>query len=258
LAIELEAPHPGSARPAGRLFQQEKTMAPRPGFIIPVSVVAGPCLLILGGCSDWADGSPKHLALSENPARVERVELQPASEQFRFEHPAAERIDALGAEVMAVLSDASMSPEIRKRHFREMLARELDIPLLARFMLGRYWRKAAPEARQAYEDAFAEYILGRYASLLGSAREIQGFKVVGAKATDVGDVLVETRILRGGADPIAISWRMRDRDGRFVIIDLVIEGVSMALTQRQEFASILRANGGRVEELVLVLRDKVT
>ena len=233
-------------------------MLPRLGSFIRVFTVAGPGLLILGGCSGLANDSPKLLALSASPAAIEWVELEPASERARFEHPAAEKIDALGAEAMAVLSDASMSREVRQRRFREMLARELDIPLLARFMLGRYWKKATPEARRAYEDAFAEYILVRYASLLGGAREIQGFEVVGAKASGTGDVLVETRIRRGGADPITTVWRMRDRNGRFVVIDLMVEGLSMAQTQRQEFASILRANGGRVEDLTLVLKKKTT
>ena len=233
-------------------------MLPRLGSFIRVFVVAGPGLLILGGCSGQANDSPKLLALSASPAAIEWVELEPASERARFEHPAAEKIDALGAEAMAVLSDASMSREVRQRRFREMLARELDIPLLARFMLGRYWKKATPEARRAYEDAFAEYILVRYASLLGGAREIQGFEVVGAKASGTGDVLVETRIRRGGADPITTVWRMRDRNGRFVVIDLMVEGLSMAQTQRQEFASILRANGGRVEDLTSVLKEKTT
>jgi phospholipid transport system substrate-binding protein len=233
-------------------------MLPRLGSFIRVFVVAGPGLLILGGCSDQANDSPKLLALSASPAAIEWVELEPASERTRFEHPAAEQIDTLGAEAMAVLSDASMSREVRQRRFREMLARELDIPLLARFMLGRYWKKATPEARRAYEDAFAEYILVRYASLLGGAREIQGFEVVGAKASGTGDVLVETRIRRGGADPITTVWRMRDRNGRFVVIDLMVEGLSMAQTQRQEFASILRANGGRVEDLTSVLKKKTT
>ena len=233
-------------------------MLPRLGSFIRVFVVAGPGLLILGGCSGQANDSPKLLALSASPAAIEWVELEPASERARFEHPAAEKIDALGAEAMAVLSDASMSREVRQRRFREMLARELDIPLLARFMLGRYWKKATPEARRAYEDAFAEYILARYALLLGGAREIQGFEVVGAKASGTGDVLVETRIRRSGADPITTVWRMRDRNGRFVVIDLVVEGLSMAQTQRQEFASILRANGGRVEDLTSVLKKKTT
>ncbi len=233
-------------------------MLPRLGSIIPVFAVAGPCLLTLGGCSGLADDSPKHLALSANPATIEWMELEPASQKPQFEHPAAEKVDTMGAEAMAVLSDGSMSLETRQRHFREMLARELDIPLLARFMLGRYWKKATPEARRAYEDAFAEYILDRYASLLGGAREIEGFEVVGAKATETGDVMVETRIRRGGTEPINTGWRMRDRDGRFVVIDLVVEGLSMAQTQRQEFASILRSNGGRVEDLTSVLREKTT
>lgn len=233
-------------------------MLPRLGSIAPVFTVAVPCLLILGGCTGVVDGSPKFLALSENPATMEWVELEPASESARFEHPAAEKIDALGVEAMAMLSDESMSQETRQRHFREMLARELDIPLLARYMLGRYWKSAAPEALRAYEDAFAEYVLVRYTTLLGGAGEIEVFEVVGSTAAENGDVLVETRIGRGDAEPVTTAWRMRDRDGRFIVIDLVVEGVSMAQTQRQEFASILRSNGGRVEDLVTVLKEKTT
>jgi phospholipid transport system substrate-binding protein len=233
-------------------------MLPRLGSITAVFTIAAPCLLILGGCSGLDDGSSKYLAFSENPATIEWVELEPASERARFEHPAAEKIDALGMEAMAVLSDESMTQEARQRHFREMLARELDIPLLARYMLGRYWKSAAPEARRAYEDAFAEYVLVRYTILLGGAGEIESFEVVGATAADNGDVLVETRIRRGDAEPVTTDWRMRDRDGRFIVIDLVVEGVSMARTQRQEFASILRSNGGRVEDLTTVLKEKMT
>jgi phospholipid transport system substrate-binding protein len=233
-------------------------MLPRLGSITPVFTVAVPCLLVLGGCSGFVDGSPKYLALSESPATIEWVELAPASESPQFEHPAAEMIDALGVEAKAVLSDESMSQETRQRHFREMLARELDIPLLARYMLGRYWKSAAPEALRAYEDAFAEYVLVRYTTLLGGAGEIEVFEVVGSTAAENGDVLVETRIGRVDAEPVTTAWRMRDRDGRFIVIDLVVEGVSMAQTQRQEFASILRSNGGRVEDLVTVLKEKTT
>jgi len=233
-------------------------MFPRLGSITPVFTVAVPCLLILGGCTGFVDGSPKVQAFSEIPVTVEWAELEPASESARFEHPAAEKIDALGIEAIAVLSDESMPEETRQRHFREMLARELDIPLLARYMLGRYWKSASPEARQAYEDAFAEYVLVRYTTLLGGAREIEGFEVVGATAAENGDVLVETRIRRGDAEPVTTAWRMRHRNGRFIVIDLVVEGVSMAQTQRQEFASILRSNGGRVEDLITVLKKKTT
>jgi phospholipid transport system substrate-binding protein len=233
-------------------------MLPRRRSTLPVFAIAGPCLLILAGCARPVDHAPKYLALSENPATVEWVELAPASENPRFEHPAADKINAVGAEAMAVLSDESTTEESRQRHFREILARELDMPLLARFILGRYWRDATPEIRQAYEDAFAEYILVRYAALLAGAREIESFDVVGAKPIENGDVLVETRIRRRGAEPINAGWRMRDREGRFVVIDLLVEGLSLAQTQRQEFASFLRANGGRVEELVLVLKQRVT
>ncbi len=213
-------------------------------------------LLMVGGCFGVGDNFPVRSALVEVPSMDRWLDLETASKQERPQHPAARKIEAMGDEVVATLNDPSLSREDRERRFREMLARDLDIPVLARFMLGRHWKKASPELRDAYVEAFGGYLINRYASLLGGVSRIERFHVEEAKPLPKGDLLVNTRIDRAGKSPIVAAWRMRERDdGRIVIIDLMMEGFSMAQTQRQEFRSILRANQGRIEDLIIALRE---
>lgn len=217
---------------------------------------AGSWLLMVGGCFGVGDHFTVRSALVEAPSMDRWLDLETASKQERPQHPAARKVEAMGEEVVATLNDPSLSREDRERRFRDMLARDLDIPVLARFMLGRHWKKTSPETRDTYIEAFGGYLVNRYASLLGGASRIERFQVEEAKLLPKGDVLVNTRIDRAGKKPILAAWRMRERDdGRIVIIDLMMEGFSMAQTQRQEFRSILRANKGNIDGLITALRE---
>ncbi|MGF1639818.1 MAG: phospholipid-binding protein MlaC [Rhodospirillales bacterium] len=228
-------------------------------FRLPSSFAAfaASLLVALAACGGGANTPPLRLAPATSPPTIEWIELAPVSDSTRVAHPAAARIDALGAEAMAVLADPSLSVADRRLRFHAMLARELDLPLLARFMLGRYGKDASPETLRTYTETFSDYVLARCAALLAGAGEIDRFEVLGATLIDGGDVLVESRIRRGGGEPIATGWRLRERGGRFVIVDLMVQGLSMAQTQRQEFTAILRANGGRLETLIAALRERM-
>ena len=56
--------------------------------------------------------------------------------------------------------------------------------------------------------------------------------------------------------PLRVIWRLRQRDGHYRIIDLMVEGVSLVQTQRQEFVSFIRANGGNVDKLIAELKQR--
>ncbi len=68
------------------------------------------------------------------------------------------------------------------------------------------------------------------------------------------DVYVKTRIERPSGPPIKATWRVRNTDGRLRVIDIMIEGISMAVTQRDEFAAVMRRNG--IDGLLEVLRAR--
>jgi phospholipid transport system substrate-binding protein len=66
-------------------------------------------------------------------------------------------------------------------------------------------------------------------------------------------MLVKTSIIRTGEAPVVVEWLVTDRPGRVVIADIVIEGVSMLISEREEIGSMLEAHGGNVEMLIVDL-----
>ena len=124
-----------------------------------------------------------------------------------------------------------------------LLEEPIDLDLVARLILGRYWRTADDGQRQQYLQLFREYALANLASKLHLYRG-QSFEVTGAKVVSDQDALVTSRILSDGEPPLQVDWRLRERnDGGLVTIDLIVEGVSLIVTLRSEFASVIERQG---------------
>jgi phospholipid transport system substrate-binding protein len=169
---------------------------------------------------------------------------------------AAHAVEHLGKEAVAILSDSSLNREQRFDYFHKVLSRDLDIPVLAKFMLGRHWKRVTDEQRAAYIEVFKEFILQIYSTRLGGAR-IDAFHVIKVvKAKNGKDFFVHSKVTRSGAGPVHATWRIRPYGDEFRIVDLVIEGISMALTLRQEFSSILRKNNG-IDKLIERLKARI-
>ncbi len=165
---------------------------------------------------------------------------------------AVKHIETLGNQAFTLLRQNGMPLAQREQAFGKILREGFDLALIGRFVLGKYWRQASEEERQDYLDAFGDYVIKTYAHRLGGF-EGQSFSVTGTKvAGEKKDVMVNTRIDQKSGAPVQAAWRVRETNGRFKIIDVVIEGVSMAVTQRQEFAAVARRSG--VGGLVQVLR----
>ena len=170
-----------------------------------------------------------------------------------LDHPAADLIARLGQETMGIMANADRSVEDRAAFFRTLLANNLDIRGIGRFVLGKHWRRASKADRDTYMTVFSEFIVTVFARQLGST-QIDAFEVVAARPGPRKDILVKSLIRREGK-PYSIIWRLRPKGGRYLVIDLAIEGISMAMTRRQEFNSIIRANGGKIDGLTQKLRS---
>lgn len=161
-------------------------------------------------------------------------------------------IDRLGSEAFAILQQPNMTPDQREQAFGQMLHKGFNLDLIARFVIGNHWHRATPRQREDYLDVFDAFVIKTYARRLGgftgTGFAITGTFVVGNK----GDIIVETRIDRRSGPPIRAGWRVREANGVPKIIDIVVEGVSMVVTQRQEFAAVTRRGG--IDGLVHALR----
>jgi len=80
---------------------------------------------------------------------------------------------------------------------------------------------------------------------------------VNGSRTDPAGVIVTSQIIRPQEPPIEVDWQLVVSDGRYRISDTSIDGVSMALAQRSEFAAIIQRNGGQVAGLLATIREAI-
>jgi phospholipid transport system substrate-binding protein len=189
------------------------------------------------------------LAILLLPPAWRPVEAAPTPESARA------LIEEVSAEVLTILSDQSRGNRQKFDALVGLLDEPIDLDLVGRLILGRYWRTADDGQRQQYLELFREYALANLASKL-HLYQGQSFEVTGAKVVSDKDALVTSRILSAGEPPLQVDWRLREQnDGGLVTIDLIVEGVSLIVTLRSEFAAVIERLG--FEGLLAELRQRI-
>jgi phospholipid transport system substrate-binding protein len=172
--------------------------------------------------------------------------------------PSAEKaralIQDLGNQVLEILRDPSLSNHRKLERLIDLLEGPIDLDLVARLILGRHWRSASEAQRQEYLELFRGYALNFLASKLHLYRG-QSYEILDAQVISERDALVTTRILGNQGPPLKVDWRLRDQDGGLMAIDVVVEGVSLIVTQRSEFGSVIERDG--FEGLLAELRQRI-
>jgi phospholipid transport system substrate-binding protein len=143
----------------------------------------------------------------------------------------------------------------RLTRFRQLFQADFDGPGIARFVLGRYWRTASEQEQQEYMKLFEDYVIFVYGTRLSHFNG-ETFKVRGSRTDESGTVVSTDIISPSGEPPIKVDWRLVADRGAFKINDVIIEGISMMVTQRSEFASIIQRHGGQVGGLLALMREK--
>jgi phospholipid transport system substrate-binding protein len=162
-----------------------------------------------------------------------------------------------GKAVETLLADGIDQQEAAAR-FRTLLNEGFDVGTIGRFVLGRYLRELSDADLNAYLSVFEDYLVQVYSSRLSEFQDL-GFKVVDARAIGKTDVLVGTTAVRGaGGSAARVDWRVRAANGAFRVVDVVVEGVSMSTSQRDDFSSIIQRGGGKVQVLIDTLRERTT
>jgi len=160
----------------------------------------------------------------------------------------------LGNQAIQVLGP-SVSPAQRVARFRQLFQNDFDVPGIGQFVLGRYWRTASPQEQQEFLRLFQEYIVQAYASRLGEYGG-EPFRVLGSRPAG-DETVVTSQIDRPNGGRVMVDWYLTNRGGGLKITDVYVGGVSMKVTQRDEFASVIQRNGGRVDALLAQLRQRL-
>lgn len=167
----------------------------------------------------------------------------------------ADFVKNMGDKAFASLSEAGLTQDQRTERFRSLLNEAFDLPRIARFTLGRYWRTATDEEKTEFISLFEKFVIQAYSNRF---QDMSGKKliVINAREVSASQALVLSEIEIPGKPPVKINWRVRSKDDQHKIVDVMVEGISMSVTQRDEFAAVIRQTGGQVNGLIKALRRK--
>ena len=179
--------------------------------------------------------------------------LSKANEEKPSASPPSQFIQELGDTALMSLTVKDISREAREKRVRKILQKNFDIRTIARFALGTYWREATKPQRKEYMILFENMIVRTYTARFEDYSS-QKLKVTGDMPSGKRDFLVFSQIIQEDGPPVNLEWRLRKKDDNLKIIDVVVEGISMSITQRSDFSAVIQRGGGKVDALLTSLR----
>jgi len=172
------------------------------------------------------------------------------------EQAAVDFVKATAERGLTFLSNPNSTQDQRKAEFKKLLSSSFDMDTIARFSLGTYWNTATPAQKKQYSDLFRKMVVNVYAERFKDYNG-QKFEVKSARPVGSSDALVTSNIIPvDGGDPVQVDWRVRNKNGEMKIVDVLVAGVSMSVTQRSDFSSVIQQGGGKVDVLIDYLKKK--
>lgn len=144
----------------------------------------------------------------------------------------------------------------RRGRLEPVVRRSFDFAFMAEKATGRHWRELTPEQHRELTETMAELASANYAARF-RAYDGERFETSGAEAATHNTILVRTRLIPNGADPVALDYRLRpDANRELRIVDVFLDGtVSELALRRAEYSSVLQRDG--FGALLGALREKI-
>lgn len=168
-------------------------------------------------------------------------------------------------EAMDSILLANTSTAEKEKNFRRIFLGALDREYVARVVLGRVWRASSLEEQKNFLIAFEDLIVANWSGMFdkysGQVIETREARPVRSKAGNQVEVIsMITSADDPKAQPTKISWRLKQENGKFQVIDIVVEGVSMAMNYQQEYREIIlhaqEADKNPMTELIAKIKEK--
>ncbi len=171
-----------------------------------------------------------------------------------IEAPALKFVQKMANDGIGFLENSELNAKAREAEFRKLLKGNFDMKTIGKFALGSYWKTSSKAQQKEYLKLFENMIITVYSKRFGDYKG-QKLNVLKAQPKGKRDVIVSSMIVPKSGPQIDVNWRVRkQKNGQFKVIDIMVEGVSMTVTQRADFKSVIQRGGGDVEVLLAKLR----
>ncbi len=160
--------------------------------------------------------------------------------------------------VLAIIQDSRKSYGDRKEVLRAAFSQSVDIDWIARFVLGKAWNTATPEQKKRYASLYRSYLTETYVANFAENpdKRIRDIKIFSVSGTGDDTFTVRTQMMLANFENLKVNYLVRDEQGKYKVLDIAIENVSLINTHRTEFAALASARG--VEGVITRLETLVS
>lgn len=156
-------------------------------------------------------------------------------------------------DVLAVLRDPAIDRDERIAAIEALAYERFDFTTMSKLVLARDWKRFSTAQREEFQRQFKDYLANSYGERIDRYDQ-EEVAVIGEREEPRGDVTVQTRIAGGEYAGATVDYRLRGRTDRWLVIDVIVEGISLVSNYRDQFREVL-SNGGP-DHLLALLREK--
>ncbi|AKR48349.1 MULTISPECIES: MlaC/ttg2D family ABC transporter substrate-binding protein [Acetobacter] len=165
-------------------------------------------------------------------------------------------IQVFGNQLVAIVNSPIPLAE-KKEKVLPLVQKNVDIDGIGRYCLGRYWKTASPDQQQRYLGLFHQVLVNAITDKLGEYRGVN-FTLGNVTSTGAGEYAVDSTLVRPQQPAAAMQWIVSDTSGSPKVVDVIGEGASLRLTQRNDYSSYIARNGGNVGALLDALQRQLS
>lgn len=153
--------------------------------------------------------------------------------------------------------NANVSQQEKDKRFYDLLNGALDMDFIGQFVLGRNWRTATAQQRKDFINVYRDLNIATWSKRFNEFKG-KNFVFKGTSpSSSKGQVFVNTVVPMDQGEPAKVLWRVREKNGNYKIVDIVIEGVSLAQASRSEYTAFIKNNAGGIDALIKNLNEKL-
>ena len=180
----------------------------------------------------------------------------PVSEA-KDENPAVSYVAHVVDEAISSLTAKGISLRTKEKRFKKLLIKTFDVDFLSRFTMGRYWRQATDAQKAKYTELFTSLLSQNYATLFNNYSGEQ-VKIISSNVDEQNDhTIVRGELIQVDGKVVSLHWRLKGETGRYKMLDVIVEGISMLTTQREEMMSVIQNHNYDIDKLLTFLETKV-
>ena len=161
------------------------------------------------------------------------------------------------AEAITDIINANIPQTEKDTRFSALFNKALDLDFIGQFVLGRYWKTATPIQRKEFISVYRQLNVSTWSKRFDEFKGKEFIFKGTSPSKSKGQIFVNSVVPMDEGEPAKVDWRVREKNGDYKVVDIIIENVSLAITARNEYTAFIKNNAGGINALIANLKAKI-